>query len=162
MSAADALGLLLFFAAVLFFMLWTARLPHHCFPRPHAIRFRFDHHGARRRRYWWRNLRRAFMDINDLQVGETRTGTLAITDQNGAILPDAEFDAAPALNSTDNSVVTIAAGATFKDIAVSGVSAGSAGITADGSSGGVVLQQGVAIVTVIVLPNGAFGISIEF
>lgn len=102
------------------------------------------------------------MDLNDLHPGETRAGTLVIVDQNGADLPNAEFDAQPALNSSDTGIVTIDGGATFKDINVTGIAEGDAQITADGISQGVQLQQGFAAVTVIQLPNGAFGIDIRF
>lgn len=102
------------------------------------------------------------MDLNNLHPGETVAGTLVIVDQNGNDLPAAEFDEAPSLNSTDVNVVTVELGATFKDINVTGITEGSAQITADGASQGVVLQQGVAHVDVVQLPNGAFGIDIRF
>lgn len=102
------------------------------------------------------------MNLDNLPIGETRPGTLVIVDQNGNDLPAAEFDSAPVPASSDTNIVTIEAGFTFKDINVTGIAIGDAQITADGESQGVALQQGVAEVTVVQLPNGAFGIDIRF
>lgn len=158
MSLADYMGLALFFLAVIWLIAWTTSLPHHVFRQPTSIHFRFTPRGVGRS--LWRRMRRMMMDPN-IGVGVTEPGTLMIVDQNGGDLTDAQFDESPTLNTSDPTIVTIAAGATFKDIEVTGVAAGSATITADGVSGGVTLQQGVATATVTQL-NNAFGIDIRF
>jgi hypothetical protein len=161
MSFVDVMGLLLLIAAVLAFIYWTARLPHHIHPRPTAIRFRFVRPGARRP--WWRHLRRILMNLDNLPVGGTAPGTLAILDQNGNEIAGATFDAQPTLTSDDETIVTVAAGSTFADLNVTGVAEGATVIRANGSSGGVSLREGVAAVHVTAVGGGgAFAIDIRF
>jgi hypothetical protein len=154
----DDIVAILFVVAILLLIAWTVWITGHLTRRPTAIRISFSPHGARR--FSWRRLWRRFVDTN-IQPGETKPGVLVVLDQNGQDIPGAAFDAQPVLASSDESVFTVAPGSTFNDLDVTGVGAGSAILTADGSVGGNALQTGTATVTVTFVQN-AVAIDVRF